>query len=337
MAETITGSGTALATADNQEPSLDMVPVQAGFGSRASFELLQRQATLLAASELVPTTFQKKLANCVIALEMANRMGASPLAVMQNLYIVHGKPSWSSTFIIAAVNSTNKFSPVRFRLTGTENKDDRTCVAWATEKATGEVLESPPVSIAMAKAEGWFGKSGSKWQTMPELMLRYRCATLFGRLYAPDVLMGMQSDDEVIDITPDRAPQVVVTVEAEEPPVSKSRTAEVLDKLRAPKEDAPKEEPPVTTTAKKSPPPPAENHQEITDAVDACTTIIDELNRTKKGFGNESLQELTGGVQLSNLPLAKLKEVLLALGVVHESLNAKKPATGGDKKEGLFD
>lgn len=179
---------------------------EAGFGSGAGFDLLQRMAKLLAASELVPEQFRGKIANCTIALEMAKRIGASPLAVMQSMFIVHGRPSWSSQFIIAAVNSTGKFSPIRFRKTGTEGEDDRTCIAWVTEKATGEVLESPPVSISMAKKEGWYSRNGSKWQTMPELMLSYRAATLFGRLYAPEVLMGMKSEEEAIDITPDPAP-----------------------------------------------------------------------------------------------------------------------------------
>jgi hypothetical protein len=109
--------------------------------------------------------------------------------------------------VVSAINASGRFSPVRYRMTG--EGDERACVAWAKD-ATGEVLESPPVSIAMAKAEGWYGKSGSKWKTMPELMLRYRAATLFGRLYAPDILMGMREETEVLDmesprIGPDRA------------------------------------------------------------------------------------------------------------------------------------
>ncbi|MCB5286028.1 MAG: hypothetical protein LHW45_10650 [Candidatus Cloacimonetes bacterium] len=183
------------------------LPITAGFGNADSFELLQRQAKLLASSELVPKEFQGKIANCVIALEMANRIGASPMAVLQNIYIVHGKPSWSSQFIIAAVNATGRFSPLRFEITGKDDK--KTCVAWAIEKDTDERLESPPVSIEMAKTEGWFSRNGSKWKTMPDLMLRYRAATFFGRLYAPQILMGMRSDDEIrdiIDITPEVEP-----------------------------------------------------------------------------------------------------------------------------------
>jgi len=164
----------------------------------AAFAHIQRVAKMFSQSILVPKDFQGNLANCTIALEMAHRMGANPMAVMQNLYIVHGKPGWSAQFIIAAVNQCGKFSPLRYEISGTG--DDRQCIAWATEKDTGDRLESPPVSIKMAKAEQWFQKSGSKWQTMPDLMLRYRAATFFGRLYAPDLLMGMQTAEELGDI-----------------------------------------------------------------------------------------------------------------------------------------
>lgn len=189
--------------------AVNNAPVVAGFGNSMAFDFMQRQANMLASSALMPKEFSvvgvrdpqeraQKVANVIIALEMANRIGASPMMVAQNLYIVHGKPSWSSTFIIAAINGCGRFNAMKFEMTG--EGDARTCVAVASERATGERMESPPVSIEMAKAEGWFSKSGSKWKTMPELMLRYRAATLFGRLYAPEILMGMRSVEELDDI-----------------------------------------------------------------------------------------------------------------------------------------
>lgn len=192
--------------AENQQEGKELVeqtaqnlPEVSGFGGKESFALLQRQAILLSESDLVPKEFKGKIANCVIALEMAQRVRASPMAVMQNLYIVHGKPSWSSQFIIAAINNTGRYSPLRFETKGEEM--DSACRAWAIEKLTGERLDGPWVTMQMAKDEGWLDKSGSKWKTMPELMMRYRSGTFFGRLYAPEVLMGMQSSDEVNDIT----------------------------------------------------------------------------------------------------------------------------------------
>jgi hypothetical protein len=162
----------------------------------AQFEHAQRIAKVLSSSDLVPTQYKNNVANTLVALEMANRMGASPLMVMQNLHIIHGRPSWGSSFIIASLNSCGRFTTLRFQ--GDANK----CKAVATDKATGEVLEGPTVSLEMAKAEGWLDKAGSKWKTMPELMLKYRAAAFFGRLFAPEVLMGMQTSEEVIDITP---------------------------------------------------------------------------------------------------------------------------------------
>lgn len=189
-----------------------------------AFEVIQRKAKLYSSSELVPKIYQggtpQALANCVIALNIARRIGADELMVMQNLYVVQGRPSWSSTFVISALNSCKRFTPIRFEMgeDGIVESNGRkmkniTCRAITNDAKTGEELAGPIVSISMAIAEGWFGKNGSKWQTMPELMIRYRAAAFFGRLYAPDVLNGMHTVDEVedfIDVTPTRAPEEVI-------------------------------------------------------------------------------------------------------------------------------
>lgn len=169
-----------------------------GFTSSAAWELAQRVAKAFAASSLVPAQYHDNLPNCIVALEMANRMGASPLLVMQNLYIVHGNPGWSSKFLIASFNQCGRFSALRYEFT-----PDRTgCRAWAIEKATGERIDGPMVTLAMAKDEGWSTKNGSKWKTMPELMLMYRSAAFLIRTYAPEISMGLRTDDEIIDMGP---------------------------------------------------------------------------------------------------------------------------------------
>lgn len=181
-----------------------IVPEQAMsvFGSTSNFETAQRMAKCLCSSQIVPKQYQGKdgFANCLIALEMANRIGASPIMVMQNLYVVHGNPGWSSKFLIACLNSSNKFkSALRYEFKGKEGTDEWACRAFATD-STGEVLYGTWISIGMAKAEKWFGKDGSKWQTMPEQMLRYRAAAFFQRAYAPEISMGMLTAEEVEDV-----------------------------------------------------------------------------------------------------------------------------------------
>ncbi|EPY8460787.1 TPA: recombinase RecT [Pseudomonas aeruginosa] len=230
----------------------------------AGFDQIQRVAKALSASTLVPVQYRAfaevkeygkvtgytpngaGLPNCIVALNMAQRMGADPLMVMQNLYVIEGRPSWSSQFIIASINSCGRFNPLRYDLsqpgkeqevsykaTTWKNKQKveetktikvrhQTCTAWTTERGVQiptfspeelrkksmlqlcreygvPVIESPEVSIQMALDEGWLTKNGSKWQTMPEVMLRYRAASLLGRLYAPELLMGLQTVEEVND------------------------------------------------------------------------------------------------------------------------------------------
>lgn len=201
------------------------------FGNEKDFASAQRMAKLLSASTIVPDNFQgeKNFGNCVIAVEIANRIGASVLAVMQNIVIVHGKPSWSAQFLISCLNASRRFSPIRYELkkgpsveveykynvyewsNGQRNKTVKQgkemvptmeCHAWAYDKS-GEKLEGPPVTIEMAVKEGWYAKDGSKWKTMPELMIRYRAATFFTRLYAPELTMGIKTMEELFDAPPE--------------------------------------------------------------------------------------------------------------------------------------
>lgn len=177
-------------------PAPPAVPMETP--SERKFALAQRQAKALASSELVPAAYKGNPANCLIALELAERTQSSPFMVMQNVHIIQGRPSWSSQFIIAAINGCGRFAPLQFRMAG--EGDKRSCVAFAKVLDSGDVVEGPEVSMAMAREEGWSTKNGSKWKTLPELMLRYRAATFFGRLYAPEILMGMQSADEIADV-----------------------------------------------------------------------------------------------------------------------------------------
>lgn len=169
-------------------------------------------AEFLSKSTIIPAVYQGKPANCFVALEFAQRIGCNAMMVMQNLDIIQGKPSWSSKFMIAVANDCGKYSPIRYEMSGTENEDDWGCRAYMTELATGEKLEGPKITIGMAKAEGWHGKAGSKWKTMPELMLRYRAAAFLIRTYAPELTMGIHATEEredMINVTPPREKSAV--------------------------------------------------------------------------------------------------------------------------------
>lgn len=167
------------------------------------FEVMQRMAQMYTTSTIVPDTYKGNIGNCVIALDMAMRMGANPLMVMQNLYIVYGNPAFSSKFLIATINASGRFSPLRYEFKGTEGSDDYGCRCVAYESSDREHKEpmyGDWVTIEMAKAEGWMSKTGSKWKSMPSQMLRYRAAAFWQRVYCPEISMGLITKEEADDI-----------------------------------------------------------------------------------------------------------------------------------------
>jgi hypothetical protein len=190
-----TTTSTALAPTDGDGGQ----PI-AAFSNEANFKTAQRMANALANSSLVPEAYRGNIPNVLIAMELASRVGASVFAVMQNLDIIHGQPSWRAKFLIATVNACGRFTPMRFRFAGTEGTETWGCRAIAKDRESGEDCVGPLVTMAMAKAEGWSTKSGSKWKTLPELMLSYRAAAFWTRLYAPELSLGMATAEEAQDI-----------------------------------------------------------------------------------------------------------------------------------------
>lgn len=188
-----------------------LVPVEsheqrsiAAFASPTNYDAAKRMASALAQSSLVPKDYQGTagIANCLVAMELASRTGASVLMVMQNLHVIQGRPSWSATFLVASINACGKFSPLRYEIRGDDPaKDDYAVRAYAFDLATGDKLEGEWITWAMVKAEGWLSKAGSKWKTMPGQMFRYRAASFWARVYAPEVSLGMHTADEMEDVT----------------------------------------------------------------------------------------------------------------------------------------
>ena len=162
-------------------------------------EKLMEMSGMLAKSTIVPVAYQNRPENCFIALDMANRMGVSPFIIMQNLHVIQGKPSFSGSAIASMIRSNPNLKDVELVYVGEEGKDTWGAYITAINVKNGKKLKGGTVTIAISKKEGWFQKSGSKWQTMPELMLAYRAYAWFGRVYTPEVMMGLHSTDEIVD------------------------------------------------------------------------------------------------------------------------------------------
>lgn len=168
------------------------------FGTSDNFIMAGQMAKALSQSTIVPKEYQGNEANAMVAIEIAQRLQTSPLMVMQNLNVIQGRPSWSAQFLIAMVNGSGKYE---MELQFDEKQDEKgkpfSCQCWTMRhgrKVTGIVVD-----MDMANAEGWVQKNGSKWKTMPAVMLRYRAASFFARMNCPELTLGYYSKDEVLD------------------------------------------------------------------------------------------------------------------------------------------
>ena len=182
------------------ESALTTTPGSSVYKNEGSFELHQRMAKSLAQSNLVPQQYQGQggLPNCLVALEMANRMNISPLVVMQNMNVIQGRPSWSAQFVIATITGCGRFENFDYEMNG--EREDLKVRCTATRIKDGKEIRGSWVSIGMARSENWI--KNPKWKSMPEHMLKYRAATFFGRQYVADLLLGIQTEDEIVDIEP---------------------------------------------------------------------------------------------------------------------------------------
>lgn len=213
------------------------------FRNAETFELAQRMAKMLSWSTLVPTDYQAQvqdqsgkwvdnpvaLGNCVIAIEIASRLGKSPMMVMQNLDVIYGRPSFRATFVTALVNESPLFSRLKKQEEGELGTDSYRVRAYATELATGDTLYGTWITPAMVKAEGWANKKGSKWVSMPQQMYWYRAATFWCREHAPDLLLGMQTADEAEDIGDLRVVPTAVTKPRAKSTAANTRLNAVID------------------------------------------------------------------------------------------------------------
>lgn len=298
-AETTTnGAATAqqsLAPRPRAEAGEDAARALSPFTSDSAFAVAQRMAKPYTESGLVPPAYQGQagLPNVLIAMELANRIGASVFMVMQNIDIIHGRPAWRAVFLLATVNTCGRFTPLRFRFEGKPGSDDWGCRAVSTDKATGEELAGPLITIALAKAEGWYQRNGSKWKTLPELMLMYRSGAFWTRVYAPELSLGMHTSEEVADMG-GIASITVETPAAILPGNTHALEAELLQKPAAPvvvdaqvvATSGPETAKPTRSKAKPAPEPAqaahlddgntcAVCHKEITDAQVPVQTKID--------------------------------------------------------------
>lgn len=300
MSETATATQDAKTNGNgNQQlatlsPELRMAEQAVAIEER-KFALAQRQANVYAQSSLVPQHYRGNIGNVLIAQNMAKRMNADLLMVMQNLYVVHGNPGWSSQYLIATFNANGKFSALRYRFRGEPNEPEWGCQAYCTEAETGDEIAGTWVTWDMANKEGWVNKNGSKWKTMPEQMFRYRSAAFLIRTTAPEIAMGLLTKEELEDVYGGTNGNAGIAEQ------TRNRVAELKKQLEAAPEVIDVE---AETELDDTPPP------DTDEAAEASNAEFDELDALRANV-QAAFDGLTKGQQkdvLAGKPFAKVAD-----------------------------
>ena len=161
------------------------------------FEHIWRVATCLAKTQLVPQHFRGHPEDCFVICQLAFRLNVDPLMMLQKSYVIDGKAGIESQLAIAMINASMKIKgSIKYDLTG--EGESLSC------RATCETRDGESVSHTLhwrtVESEGWLHKRGSKWKTDPEMMIQYRAAMRLVRLHFPEILMGMNSSEELIEM-----------------------------------------------------------------------------------------------------------------------------------------
>ena len=169
----------------------------------AKFEHLWRVAKAFAMSSLMPETIRGKPEDCFILAQLSMRLNVDLFMLAQNTYVVHGRPGMEAKLQIGLLNASGRIrGNIAYQFGG--DGDAYGCEAVVTDASSGEKIIGPKVDKRMVKAEGWDKKTGSKWLSMPEMMFRYRAASLLIRAHYPEVTLGLltreELEEQVIDV-----------------------------------------------------------------------------------------------------------------------------------------
>lgn len=207
-----------------------------------AMDKLLKYSEILAESTIIPAHYKGNKGDIFVAVQTAYRMNLDPMMVMQGTYVIQGKLGMTSAFAISLANSSGLFvGGIRYRVqklgediegsvefynNGTKDKkkvqfSNIQVTAYTNLKSNGEEI-SYTIGMKEAITEGWTIKAGNKYQSLPELMLRYRAATLLIRTHAPEVINGMHMVEEIEDVQSARAMRTV------ESPITQTNNATSL-------------------------------------------------------------------------------------------------------------
>jgi len=186
-----------------QQPAIQ----RAGYGKTGvifnSWAELWSFATVLVRSGMAPKSMTTE--GAAVALQLGAELGLPPMAAIQNIAVINGRPSLWGDAQLAVCRATGELEAFAewYQQGGTKVprnpttfNDDTTAVCVVKRRGM-EPMESA-FSVADAKRAKLWNKTGP-WQEYPHRMLRNRARSYALRDTFGDALRGLLSSDEVSD------------------------------------------------------------------------------------------------------------------------------------------
>lgn len=160
----------------------------------------------------------------MVAIMHGMEVGMTPMASLQSIAVVNGRPTIWGDGAIGLVRGSGKLEWIKEKLTG----DGENMAASCEVKRKGEADPTRATfSVADAKKANLWGKQGP-WQQYPKRMLAMRARAFALRDAFADVLRGLGIAEEVQD-TPQERPQAPKPPAPPAPPTQKIERQEAID------------------------------------------------------------------------------------------------------------
>ncbi len=161
-----------------------------------SFEDAYRFSKCVVESGWAPKGMDKP-ESVLIALQHGAELGLPPMAALQNIAVINGRPGIYGDAALALVRASGLCESHKEEMIGTEGKDDWGCRV-TTKRKDGDVAVDT-FTVADAKRAGLWGKTGP-WTQYPKRMLRFRARGFSLRDNFGDVLKGLRTVEELQDM-----------------------------------------------------------------------------------------------------------------------------------------
>lgn len=158
----------------------------------AQFEHMQRIATVMSSAKLVPVHLQGSVADCLMICQQAHRWQMDPFALAQATYVVHGRFGYEGKLVAAVINTRARLrEKMSYDITGTGD-DIKVVVSAAFEDE--EEARTVEATVKEAKTQS---SGNRKWNELPDQMICYYGARKWARRHAPELMLGVCSEDDI--------------------------------------------------------------------------------------------------------------------------------------------